>query len=361
MASRRPVRHRRLAAQRITRPAATPAEAVAWLAAVQAQDYLASLWAVGVRTRRATAAAIEHAIADGAIVRIHAFRGTLQYVARDDLRWMLALIARRVISAASSRFRQLGLDERTLRRAGDALRDATRGGAALTRSEVAVALRRARIATDGQRLVHLIAHAELDGAICSGARRGKQQTFASFAERVPPAPERSRDGALAELARRFYRSRGPATLRDFVWWTGLPVKDARAGLEAVAGELGRETLDGRDYWSAPTRRTAALPAYLLPAFDEYLIGYQDRRDVVAAEHTRAINGGGGLLAWIVVVDGEVIGTWRRSFVGAGDAAGVAIELRPFHPWERRARTAVAAAAERYAAFLALPLVRLATA
>jgi len=356
MSRARPVRHRRLAGQLLARPADSPAEAVGWLGAVQAQDYLASLWAVGQRTRGATASTVEQAIADGSIVRTHVFRGTLQYVARDDLRWMLALVGRRVIAASASRYRQLGLDERTLHRAEVALREATRGGGQLTRQEVAAVLQRNRIATDGQRLIHIIARAELDAVICSGARRGKQSTFASFDERVPAAPARPADSALRELARRFFESRGPATLRDLVWWSGLPTSAARAGLAANEADLDSELVDGVAYWSLRGRSARGPSAHLLPAFDEYLVGYCDRRDVLHADHVRAINAGGGLLAPCIVVDGTVVGVWRRTI----GRSGIAIELRPLEPWARGVRSAVAEAAERYAAFVATPLVRLTT-
>jgi hypothetical protein len=352
---RRPVRHRRLAAQLIARPADTPGEVVARLGAVQAQDYLASLWAVGLRLRRATDATIEDAIADGTIVRTHAYRGTLQYLARDDVRWMVGLVAPRVIAGAAARYRRLGLDDRTLQRANTVLREATRQ-AQLTRSEIAAALRRARIATDGERLIHIILRAELDLVLCSGARRGKQTTFAAFDERIPAASKRPRDAAVAELARRFFTSRGPATLRDFVWWTGLSITESRAGLEAIAGELDCEAIDGRDYWSARGGSSKAAPATLLPAYDEYLVGYQDRRDAIAPEHASAVDAGFALLAPGVMVDGHIIGGWRRSL----GSDGVAIELRPFHAWDRACRGAVAEAAERYAAFLASKLSKLTT-
>jgi len=360
------VRGRRLAAQLIARPAGRAADVVAWLGAVQAQDYLASLRAVGLRTPRATASTIEQAIADGSIVRTHVFRGTLQYVAREDVRWMLALVADRVIAGSASRYRALGLDERTLRRAARVLGKAT-SGAQLTRAEVAAALQGAGIRTDGQRLIHIIVRAELDAEICSGARGGKQQTFAAFDDRVPAAPARSRDHALGELARRFFRSRGPATLRDFMWWTGLRVGDARVGLAAIAGEMEPEAIAGVEYWSfgsdgaggrgAEARKSSAHSAYLLPAFDEYLVGYQDRRAVLHADHVRLVNAGGGLLAPCVVVDGRVLGVWRRSL----GKAGVAIEFRLFGTADRRARTAVGEAAERYATFVGAPLASVMTA
>jgi hypothetical protein len=348
----RSIAHRRLAAQRITRPVRTPAEAVAWFGAVQAQDYLAARWAVGLRTG-ATPDTVEQAIAEGTIVRTHVFRGTLQYVARDDLRWMLALVGGRLLTGAAARHRQLGLDEPTLCRAEQALRTATQG-TQLTRADVVAVLERAGIAAGGQRLIHIVARAELRGVICSGARRGKQATFASFDERVPAAAARSRDEALAELARRYFRSHAPATARDFQWWSGLSAKDVREALAAIDGELASEELDGVVYRSVRASGRpggSAAGAYLLPAFDEYLVGYQDRRDVLRADHVRAINAGGGFLAPCVVVDGRVIGSWRRRLV----RAGVAVEREPFGRWDRGTRAQVDEAVERYAAFLGLPL------
>lgn len=346
---------RRLAGQLVTNPVASLVEAVAWLGAVQAQDYGLSPWALGLRSQGATAAMVDRAVADGSIVRTHAFRGTWQYIARDDARWMLALVADRVVKGSAARYRAMGLDERTLRRAEDVLRDATGGGAQLTRAEIAAALQRARIATDGHRLSHIIGRAELDAVICSGGRRGKQPTYAAFDERVPQAAARSRDSAFAELARRFFRSRGPATMRDFLWWTGLAAAEVRAGHAAIAGELACADVDGATYWwhrdAARGRSRTASIAHLLPAFDEYLIGYSDRCDVLHPDHVRAINNGGGFLAAIVVVDGHVAGTWSRSF----ERAGLTIDLAPLRAWKRAARAAITEAAERYAAFVASPL------
>lgn len=322
---------------------ATPAEVVAWLGAVQAQDYLASLWAIGVRLAGTNEAAVEAAIADGSIVRIHALRGTWQYVARADVRWMLAVVAKRAIAAAASRHRELGLDAATLARAGSVLAAVVRGGAHATRAELGAALDRAKIARDGPRLMHILWHAELSGVLSSGARRGKQTTYAALDERVPAAPSAmvDRGAAIGELARRYVQSHAPATVRDFAWWSGLALGEARPAFDAAVAALAKSP--------APRRRSTT--AHLLPAFDEYLVGYADRSAVLPAAVTARVNAGGGILNPVIVVDGQVIGTWRRTL----ERRAVAITLEPFAAIAAASRPAIDAAAERYGAFVGLPV------
>jgi hypothetical protein len=350
----------RLAAQQIAgRAFSKPAELVAWMGAVQAQEPLAARWAVGLRLGgrgggAAGAGAIEDALADGSLLRTHVMRWTWQLVTPADLHWMLPLVAPRLMTRAARRHRELALDAKTFQRAEAAFTRALADGAHRTRAELGAALRAAGVAPDGQRLAHLLGHAELQGLLCSGAPRAKQATWALLARRAPPAGATlARDEALAELARRYFRSRGPATAADFAWWSGLAPAEARAGLAAVASELTSHTLAGVIYWrarQAPRVSPAALAdAYLLPAFDEYLVAYRDRTAVLSARDTRRINAGGGLLAPTIVVGGRVVGTWRRT-LGRGV---VTIALSLFGTPTARARTRIEAAAERYGAFLGL--------
>jgi hypothetical protein len=350
----------RLAAQQIARRTFTkPAELVGWMGAIQAQDPLASRWAVGLRLggaggAAAGAKAIETALADGSVLRTHVMRWTWQLVTPTDLHWMLPLVAPRLMARAARRHRELALDARTFRRAEAAFTHALADGAHRTRAELGAALRAAGVAPDGQRLPHLLGHAELQGLICSGAPRAKQATWALLAGRAPRAGTAlTRDEALAELARRYFRSRGPASVADFAWWSGLAPVDARAGLAAVAPELTSETIARVTYWRgrrAPRVSAAALAdAYLLPAFDEYLIAYRDRTAVLSAGDARRINAGGGLLAPTIVVGGRVVGTWRRT-LGRGL---VTIALSLFGKPAPRDRSRIEAAAARYGAFLGL--------
>lgn len=249
---------RRLAVQQIARHSfATPRELVAWLGAVQAQDYAGAKWAVALRLRGApTDASIERALADGDVLRTHALRGTWQLVAPADVRWILSLVAPRLVARNATRYRELALDAATFRRCNTALVRALRGGDHLTRAELAAALQDAGIATGGQRLAFLLQRAELEALVCSGARRGRQSTYALLDHRAPDSralPER--DQALAELAGRYFRSRGPATVEDFTWWSGLTAADAPGpGIRPVRSRLRR-----RRRPDLLARRTRALP------------------------------------------------------------------------------------------------------
>src|SRR3954469_4331037 len=236
-----PIAAQRLAAQQIARPAFTsPAELVAWMGAIQAQDPLAARWALGLRLvgpgapaarAKSAAGAIADALAAGTVLRTHVMRWTWQLVTPADLHWMLPLVAPRLMARAARRHRELALDATTFRRAEAAFTRALADGAHRTRAELGAALRAAGIAPDGQRLPHLLGHAKLQGLLCSGAPRGNQATWALLARRAPhPGAELPREEALAELARRYFRSRGPATAADFAWWSGLSPADARAGL-----------------------------------------------------------------------------------------------------------------------------------
>jgi hypothetical protein len=325
----------RLGAQRITGSSLESAhDVVAWLGAVQAQDYLASKWAVGLRMRDAVDAAIERAVGEGSILRVHAFRGTWQYVVPEDVRWMLALVGPRVIARSKPRYDELGLDARTLVRASEIVANAVRAGP-LVRSEIASALRRAGISPD-ERLSHILARAELDGLICSGPRRGKQSTHVLLDARAPAARPVPRDEALARLAQRYFQSRSPATLDDFVWWSGLPVADGRAAHASVRHVVTPSAI------KAPR-------AFLLPAFDEYLIAYRDRSAMIAARHVPKLDPRGGILEPVIVLDGRVVGGWSRTL----QRDSVSVSLRLFIRPNRRERAAIDEAVSGYARFLGL--------
>ncbi len=345
----------RLAAQRIAPPRGRRvADVVAWMGAIQAQDYLASLWAVALRLPGAiTEAQVEQAIAGGEIVRVHAFRGTWQLIAPADVRWLLELVGPRLIAGWAGRFRQLGLGATDFRRSEQAMAGALAGGRELTRTELAAAVRAAGVATDGQRMAHMLVRAELAGLLCGGARRGKQFTYALLDDRVPArAPALPRHQAVAELTRRYLRSRGPATDRDLAWWTGLPLGEVREAIESIGGELRARAIEGQIGWSAAGARAGspAPAAHLLPPFDEYLIAYRDRSAMLDAAHIGRINAGGGMLGSCILVDGRVAGTWRRTL----NRKHVLVELQTFVRVTRAQRQAIEEAAHRYGRFLGLP-------
>jgi hypothetical protein len=350
-----PLSAHRLSAQQISRRAlSTPAEVVAWLGAVQAQDPAAARWAVGLRLPKsvATEAALESALAEGSVLRTHVMRWTWQLVCPADVRWLVALVAPRLFARYQRRHQELGLDAATFRKSRTALEKALRDGRHRTRDELSSVLVRAGVPAVGPCLSHLLAHAELEGVICSGAQRGNKATYALLDARAPRArPPLPRDEALAGLALRYFRSRGPATVADFSWWAGLASAEARAGLSAASSQLVSEVVGGQTYWRGEGVPVRASPpsACVLPPFDEYLVAYRDRSAVLAPEHAQRINAGGGLLRPCIVVDGRVVGTWRRS-LGPGE---VSVELDLFEAVAAPERRAVAAAAERYGEFLGL--------
>jgi hypothetical protein len=329
----------------------TPAQTVTWMGAMQAQDPRAVQWALGLRTRVSSVDAIEAAVADGSVIRSHVFRGTWQYVARDDVRWMLALVGPRLIERGAARNRQFGLDSKTFGRCCDRLSRALAGGTELTRTEVRAVLQRARIATDAPRLSHILGRAELAGVICGGSPHGKAHTYALLDDRVPTGRALSREQALDALAVRYFRSRGPATVHDFAWWAGLTVGEAREAAEIARDRVVPRQIDGATYWVTADGKRPPTPrrpsVHLLPAFDEYLVAYRDRSAVFDPAHARKINAGGGMLSPVVVIDGRVAGVWTRVL---GDGV-VTVTVRPFRRLPQRERRAVTAAAERYAAFL----------
>ena len=329
-----------------------PEDVVAWLGAVQAQEFEPALWGLGLRMRDgATAAAVQQAFDDGRILRTHVMRPTWHFVTPADIRWLQALTAPRVQRIAASYNRRLELDARTLARGTATIERALGYGHHLTRAEVAERLQRAGLPIRGQRLAHLMMHAELEAVICSGPRRGRHTTYGLVAERAATATTLSRDEALATLSRRYFSSHGPATIRDFVWWSGLTTADAKRGLEMNRAQS--EHVDGLTYWSVPSRAAAVLrhhAAHLLPIYDEYLVAYRDRTAVPHwPEGVAAAGAYGVTFQHALVIAGQVAGTWRT----ARDRDRRTVAAAPLRRLAAREERAVAAAIRRYEAF-ALP-------
>ncbi len=312
-----------------------------------------SKWAIGLRLPGATDATVEHAFNEGSILRTHVLRPTWHFVTPADIRWMLALTAPRVRAAMAYMDRQLEVDRAVLKRSHAALVKALGGGNALTRTALREALGKAKIKADGPRLGHVLMHAELDGLICSGPRHGKQFTYTLLDERVPAVKPLARDAALAELTRRYFSSRGPATVQDFAWWSGLTIKDARAGVATLGHDFARDAVAGQNYVSPANpsvRHAKADTNFLLPIFDEYGIAYRDRSALFKSE----LEGGADHAVKVdvafsrtLILDGKIAGRWRRT-----DAkAGIVIEGMIFAPVNQAKQRALTKAAQRYGAFL----------
>lgn len=328
----------RLRSQLLARnPAATAHEVVAHLGAVQAQDYLGALWAVGSRMRAAVEDDVERALAERRIVRCWPMRGTLHFVAAEDARWMLELLAPRVLARHRARLqRDFELDPRTLRRSRTLIERALQGGNALTRPEIYATLENAGISTTASRGLHILFALAHEDLICFGPRRGKQPVFVLLDEWLPPAKPKPRDEALGELARRYCTGHGPATAADFAWWSGLTLKEANEGLSLA---------DVRPRNAARSGTTPSV--HLLPPFDEYTVAYKDRTAIIDPAFAKRVNAGGGMLNAVVVVNGLVAGTWKRALGGNS----VDITVSPFRALSARETQALEKEGARYAKFL----------
>jgi hypothetical protein len=334
-------------------PLKKPEDVVRWLGAVQAQDYPAAKWAVAQRARDVSDAGMDRAFTQGVILRTHVMRSTWHFVLPADIRWMLDLTAPRVNSACASYYRKLKLHDALFAKSNAVLAQALRGGKTLTRRELAAALQDAGItspADDKIRLTFIVLRAELDAVICSGPKVDKQLTYALFDERVPAARPMAREEARTELAARYFRSHAPATARDFTWWSGLTAADSRAAVETIRHTLVSDEIEGKTYWRPkrlPSFDSSAPTAHLLTTYDECLVAYRDRAPLDRGHAERIGRDNGRTVA----IDGRVAGTWKRAI----EKGAIVLRVTPLSAFSRRDRTAVAAAVERYARFLELPV------
>jgi len=350
------IAHRRLRNQGLSKIIfQDAAHVVAQLGAVQAQDYAGAKWALGQRLMNATDAAIDTAFNEGKILRTHVMRPTWHFLAPADIRWMLMLTGPRVQAGNAFMYRQTEMDKTVIRKSYGVLEKALQGNTYLTRTELGSAFEKAGIVAEGQRLGYFMMSAELDGIICSGPRRGKQFTYALLEERVPPVQVLTRNGALAELVRRYFRTRGPATLHDFTWWSGLTMADAKNGIEMIKSQFVSEAINDRTYWfsdSKPPAREKSPIAYLLPNYDEYFIGFKDRSAIGDVAKQAGIKGDDpALIAHIIILDGQIVGGWRRTL----KRDEVLLETSLITKLTKVEEKAVTDAAMRFGRFLGLPV------
>jgi hypothetical protein len=317
----------------------TPVAAVSWFAAVQAQEFAFAKWALSQRTGL-TDAKIEKAFNRGEILRTHVLRPTWHFVAPADIRWMLALTGPRIRKAMTPYAAHLGIDEAQERKTRRIFARAL-AGKSLTRTDIKDELRRARIDASPQRCAHFLMYAELSGLITSGPRVGNQFTYALLEERAAPVPPIERDEALGELAKRYFQSRRPATIQDFVWWSGLFTADARRAIEISRVKIG-ETAKVVARGSAPS-------VHLLPIYDEYPLCYRDRS--AAMSKHRANGRAGSIFVHLVVINGLVEGFWTRE-LGGSEAV---IAVQPFRSLTRSEWMGIEREGDRHAAFLGMPV------
>ncbi len=293
----------------------TAKDLAAWMGITQAQDYQGAKLSLALRIPAATDATIEQAIAEKHIVRSWSFRGTLHFMSPADIRWMLLIAAQRVRPLLGAHFRRFEIDKVTLSKTRKIITNLLRDGRHMTRKEIMAAIEQKNISTAGLRSNLFMLSAAIEGLICCGIRRGKQFTYTLIDEWLPGAPKMQQDEALGTLALRYFNSHGPATIQDLAWWAGITLTDARRGLELIKSQLQQKTIDGQLYYmpdaAAPEQKSSK--AFLLPGFDEYMLGYKDRSIVMAPQHAKIVVGAGnGLFSPTIIVGGQVAGTWKRT-------------------------------------------------
>lgn len=345
----------RLTSQAIHQPTfSNPTDVVAWFGAMQGQDFLAAKWAVGLRLPNATDSTIEAAIANRSIIRTWALRGTLYLLAASDVRWILDLLRPRLHRLSDSYLRKLDISTADLTKSYDVISQTLQGHQELTRSEVKDALQQASI--KGIPINLLLCRAAFDGLICCGVRRGSENTYTLLDEWVPATRTLEGDEALAELTRRYFTSHGPASIQDFVWWSGLTVGEAKSGIDAVQSQLTQESINGQTYWMAnqnPVTTDLSRTVHLLPSFDEYLVGYKDRGAALGSlDFGQVSSAGNGIFFPIVLINGRVVGTWKRML----KKDTVSLQTNLFEPLQDEHMLALTDASKKYSQFIDKSLI-----
>jgi hypothetical protein len=327
-----------------------PEEMVSWMGAMQAQDYAMTKWGLGVRLPNSTDSEIEKALNSGKIIRTHIMRPTWHLVSADDIYWMTELSAPHLVSSMKGRHRELGLTEDIFVKSMKLIEKALSGGKHLTRDELMAQLTKAKIAINQYTAIHIMYRAELEGIACNGIIRGKDQTYALLSQRVKRFKNILRDEALVKLAKKYFTSHGPATVQDFIWWSGLPAKDARSAFEMVKSNFISEVVDSETYWfsnsiSIPKSNKPSI--YLLPAFDEFIISYKDRKAAIELRHQKKAFTSNGIFKPVIVVNGQASGIWKRTI----KKDKVVIETSYFHPHNKAEKKLIEEAAEQFGVFL----------
>lgn len=355
------IAHQRFSNQHIARANfEKPDEVVAWLGAMQGQEYAMAKWGLAQRMREINDAEMEQAFVEGKILRTHLLRPTWHFVTSADIRWVLELTGPRAQAINAYMYRKLEMDNAFFKKSNATLVKALQGGKQLTRVELASELQKTGINTAGElRMGYIMMRAELDAVVCSGARHGKQFTYALLEERVPQVKKLDRDEALVELVRRYFASRGPATMKDFVVWSGLTMADVKKGIEMLKPALEHQVIDRQTYWFTelePPKIGPSKNAHLLPIYDEYVMGYKDRSAIFGALKKEQINASSIAFDNIVVIGSMVVGSWRRTL----SKTEVLVETNFNVPLTKSEQQAVAEAVERYGKFLGLSPVMVET-
>ena len=310
-----PVAIRLLNQQLIVPQFKTPTEVVNHMGAMQAQEYRMMRWAVEMRTKRPSHKAFKEAYDSGRIIRLHLMRGTWQLVSAEDYWWMIDLCAPKAIAATTGwmHSNKISIPDEELYRVRDILIKTAADLGSATKEDIIKALVENNMQMDDHRLSYHIRMAEFSGTLCSGELLPTKATYALSAEKVGPRPAQiDRDEALLRFTRKYFQSHQPATLEDFVWWSGQNVNDCRKGIALLGDTIHKETWKGRDIYLTDNCRTRGFRTgklLLIPPYDEYLIGYKSRDIVLPPEHRHRAHNNSGIFQPIIACDGIICGNW----------------------------------------------------
>ena len=345
MMIRQDVLQRRLATQMLQGvglPGA--ADVVRLLGCVQSQEYAHALWSLGMRTSGLRATEVQAEFDRGDFLRTHILRPTWHFVAAEDIRWILEVTAPRVQQLNQTIYRQEGLDRATLDRGLVLIVDELTGGRYRTRAELGQTLADQGLVSERLRLAYIVMNAELQGVICSGPMRGRQQTYALLDERVPHSADAA--GDAAELARRFFAGHGPASIPDLARWSSLTISQCRDAVVAVKDRLDCVTVEGVELWFDPDapRAGQSSDALLLPLYDELTLSYPVINFPQATGHPHTP--GEDLFVGCVIIGETNVGIWRRTVKGRKIIMEIALAPEVL----QRSRSLVEAAASELATF-----------
>lgn len=302
----------RLLSQQLVNPTYnSPAELVKWMGALQAQNYEMSKWAIGIRLKNGNLNSINEALQQGKIIRMHIMRPTWHFVAAEDVQWMLQLSSKRIRSANESFGKQWNIPEKTYSRCNRLIEKALEEYQNMTKQEIGIELKNYGIPVDIHLLSRYLTRAETEGIICSGIDKNGKPTYALLNKRIPPTKVLHHDEALSKLATAYFRSHSPASLQDFVWWSGLTISEARKAINSIEHDLIQDKkLYIHNAHYNPNNKIKNI-LHLLPPFDEYLIGYKDRTSVIDPQHHPKAFNTFGTFYPVILYNGKIIGNWNR--------------------------------------------------
>ena len=325
-----------------------PAEVVSHMGAMQAQEYRMMRWAVAMRTRKPSALAFKKAFDSGRIIRLHLMRGTWQLVAAEDYWAFLSLCAPKAIAVTKGwmHSNKIAIPDKEMMTIRDIFAQTAADKNSATKEDFVQALAERDIRMDDHRLSYHIRMAEMSGTLCSGDLLPMKATYALTANKVKSTGKMDRDEALALFARKYFQSHQPATLEDFVWWSGQNISDCRKGIALLGNTIHMERWKGRDFYLTDNCRTRGFRKgkyLLIPPYDEYLIGYKSRDIVLPKEHTHRAHNNSGIFQPVIARDGVICGNWSpfksdlqvQFFAESNDALAVQESWQTYEQYQNR--------------------------